>query len=89
MSEHDFEKLIQEAYGERIASGLLSRDTSKCLDNETLLGLYRGSLTESAHQSAIEHLGECELCCLDMAFCFEFMNATDNRRSMSKHPKDS
>jgi len=88
MSKYDLEELIKEAYAEKIALGLSADDTGKCLDNETLFGLYEGSLTETAHKSAIEHLGRCDLCCVDLACWIEFMHTAQKSRGVGKEKVD-
>lgn len=83
MATHSLVELIHEAYGSIVAIDILAGDTDRCLDDETLFDLCHGSLTGIRHQSAIKHLGECCLCCVDVVFCTELLTSTEKNPVMT------
>jgi len=65
------ESLLKDAFGEETNAYSIGEKNSECLGQETVQALAENNLTESKRELVIEHLSECNQCCIDVADYFE------------------
>lgn len=85
MKEADIENIVREAVKIREKARAAKRPSTPCLTDETMHSICERTLPEAQHNSAIDHLYECDRCREDLKLYFDLVESVEKSNASSKY----